>query len=317
MKFSNAFRRHWAAVRALAVLTVIFGAGYPLLVWLVAQAPGLHDRAQGSIIEADGRPVGSALIGQSFTDATGDPLPQYFQSRPSVGGYDPLATGGSNLGPESIVDTPADPAQLARGVDPAAAGFSPSLLTQVCARSAAIGERDGVDGSRPFCTGSGVGAVLAVLGPRDQRGTVSQPTRVISLNEPCAPGDPSPERSPKPFLERYAGVGVECARFGEDYSTGQIVPIRGSAPEHPQVPADAVTASASGLDPDISWEYAAIQIARVAAARHIGEEQVRAVVAAHRHGRALGILGEPRVDVLGVNVELDREYPLPGRPAGG
>ena len=51
--------------------------------------------------------MGSSLIGQSFTDADGNPLPQYFQSRPSAAGdgYDPLATSASNLGPESIVDT--------------------------------------------------------------------------------------------------------------------------------------------------------------------------------------------------------------------
>ena len=104
-------RQHWAALRALLVLTVIVGIAYPVFIWLVAQIPGLQDKADGSIIEADGKPVGSSLIGQSFTDADGNPLPQYFQSRPSAAGdgYDPLATSASNLGPESIVDTPGDP----------------------------------------------------------------------------------------------------------------------------------------------------------------------------------------------------------------
>ena len=305
MKFANLVRQHWASLRALLVLSVILGVGYPLLIWLVAQLPVLHDRAEGSIVTVGDTPVGSALIGQSFTDAAGRPLPQYFQSRPSVGGYDPLATGGSNLGPESIVDVPADPAQLARGVELAAAGFRPSLLTQVCARSVTVARLEGVDGSRPFCTGGGVGAVLSVIGPRDAGGNVTHPTRVVSVNEPCAPGE-------RPFLDSYAGVPVECARFGEDHAIGQIVPIRGDAPDQPAVPPDAVTASASGVDPDISPAYAEIQIARVARVRHLTEEQVRDVVAAHRSGRALGLFGEPRVNVLAVNLELDRKYPLAG-----
>src|SRR6202158_1073292 len=111
MRLSNLVRQHWAALRPLLVLTVITGIAYPLVIWLVALLPGLHDKAQGSIIEVNGKPVGSRLIGQLFTDSNGDPLPQYFQSRPSAAGngYDPLSTSASNLGPESIVDTPADP----------------------------------------------------------------------------------------------------------------------------------------------------------------------------------------------------------------
>ena len=149
---------------------MIFGFGYPLLIWLIAMIPGLHDKAEGSILTAGGKPVGSKLIGQLFTDSSGNPLPQYFQSRPSAAGsngYDPTASGGSSLGPESVVDTPADPAQLAAGKSASDAGFKPSLLTQVCSRSSAVGQLEGVDGSRPFCTGGGVGAVLSVIGPRD------------------------------------------------------------------------------------------------------------------------------------------------------
>jgi potassium-transporting ATPase KdpC subunit len=288
MNFSNLIRQHTAALRALLVLTVILGIAYPIVIWLVAQLPGLRDKADGSIIEVDGKPVGSSLIGQSFTDNDGNPLRQYFQSRPSAAGdgYDPLATSASNLGPESIVDAP----------------DKPSLLTLVCSRSAAIGEHEGVDGARPFCTGGGVGAVLSVIGPRDARGNVVHPTRVVSVNETCA-------TTPTPFVDTYEGVRVECAQPNEDYSVGQLVPIRGSAPADPQVPADGVTASGSGLDPDISLAYADLQIPRVAKARGVGEDQIRQVVADNSAGRLLGFVGEPRVNVLALNIALDEKYP--------
>ena len=289
MKFSSFVRIHWAALRALLVLTAITGLAYPLLVWLVAQIPGLHDKAEGSILTADGKPVGSRLIGQLFTGPAGKPLPQYFQSRPSAAGdgYDPLSSGASNLGPENIVDAPG----------------KPSLLTQVCTRSAAVGRLEGVDGSRPFCTGGGVGAVLSVIGPRDARGNVVHPTRVVSVNEPCA-------STPAPFLAGYEGVRVECAKDREDYSIGQIVPVRGAAPADPVVPADAVTAGGSGLDPDISPAYADLQVARVARARHVGPEQISKLVAQNRNGRALGFFGEPTVNVLRLNLQLDHWDPL-------
>jgi potassium-transporting ATPase KdpC subunit len=309
MKFSNLLRQHWAALRALLVLTVITGFAYPLVVWGIALLPGLHAKAQGSIVEVSGKPVGSKLIGQSFTDKDGNALPQYFQSRPSAAGagYDPLASGATNLGPESIVDTPADPSQLTPGADPSKAGFKPSLLTQVCSRSLAIGQLEKVDGSRPFCTGGGVGAVLSVIGPRDSSGNVIHPTQVVSINEPCSKPGSAPAAL---FQQLYEGVRVECAQYGQDYSVGQIVPIRGAASDHPAVPADAVTASASGLDPDISPAYADVQVARVAHARGISADQVRDAVHDNQHGRLLGFVGEPVVNVLQLNLELDRKYPV-------
>ena len=290
MNIGNLIRVHSAALRALLVLTVITGLAYPVLVWAIAQLPGLKDKADGSIVTAGGKVVGSSLIGQLFTDAKGNALPQYFQSRPSNAGtgYDPMASGAGNLGPESIVD----------------AG-KPSLLTQVCTRSYAVAEAEGLDrttGARPFCTADGVGAVLSVIGPRDATGNVTHPTKVVSVNQPCA-------TTKAPFLATYEGARVECATDGADYTAGQIVAIRGAAPADPQVPADAVTASGSGLDPDISVDYADLQVDRVAKARHLSADQVRALVRDNTTGRALGFMGEPRVNVLQLNLALDQQYP--------
>lgn len=262
-------RRHLAAVRALLLFTVVLGLAYPLAITGIAQLPGLHSRAEGSIVAGpDGTSAGSRIIGQSFTDADGAALLRYFQSRPSAAGdgYDPTSTSASNLGPEDVLDTP----------------DRTSLLTDVCARSKEIGEREGVDGSRPYCTPSGVGAVLVVL-----------PDRVVSANEACPA---------VPFLATYEGRAVVCA--SGDLSAGRVVPIRGSAPADPVVPADAVTASGSGLDPHISPAYAALQVPRVARERGLPEDRVRALVAEHTDGRTLGFLGEPGVNVLELNLAL-------------
>lgn len=186
-----------AAVRFLALATVVLGLLYPLAMTGLAQlvAPG---RADGSLVRVDGEVVGSALVGQAFTDAEGDPLPEYFQSRPSASGYDGAASGGTNLGPNSA-----------------------ELVELVEQRRAAVAELE--------------------------------------------------------------GVGVD------------------------DVPADAVTASASGLDPDISPGYAAIQVDRVAAARGVPADAVRELVAEHSSGRDLGVVGAPHVRVLELNLALDRE----------
>jgi K+-transporting ATPase ATPase C chain len=292
MRLPSWIAQHLAALRALLVMTVLVGLLYPLAMVAIARIPGLRGNADGSLLERDGTVVGSSLIGQSFADADGNPLPQYFQSRPSAAGdgYDPTSTSASNLGPEDVVDELPDPADPESG--------SQSLLTQVCARSKAIGELEHVNGSRPFCTPDGVGAVLAVFRADGLTGTV---TRAVSVNQACPA---------TPFVTRYEGVTVECANPGEDYSAGVVTPIRGSAPSVPAVPADAVTASGSGLDPHISPAYASLQAPRIAQARNISLDEVRQLIEAHTTSRFLGFMGEPTVNVLELNLDLDARHPV-------
>jgi len=186
------------ALRAMIVFTLVLGVGYTLLVTGIGQL-ALPWQANGSPVQnGSGDTVGSALIGQSFADADGDALPQYFQPRPSAAGdgYDAGASSGSNLGPENS-----------------------DLVSAIEERRAVIAEREGV-----------------------------------------APSE---------------------------------------------VPADAVTASGSGLDPHISPAYALLQVRRVAEARGLDESAVREVVEAHIQQRDLGLFGEPRVNVLELNLALD------------
>ena len=187
------------ALLVLIALTGITGVAYPLVVTGLGQLL-LRSQANGSLIERDGKAVGSELIGQPFAG------PTYFWSRPSATGpfpYNAGASSGSNLGP-----------------------INPALLDRV-----------------------------------------------------------------KSDVER----------------------IRKAHPGKGTVPVDLVTASASGLDPHISPASAFYQVERVAASRSLDPVAVRRLVEEHVEGRTFGLLGEPRVNVLALNLELDR---LPnGRPS--
>jgi K+-transporting ATPase ATPase C chain len=193
------------ALRVTAVTLVLTGLAYPLGVTGLARLL-FPRRAGGSLVaDATGRVVGSELLAQGFSS------PAYFQPRPSAAGekgWDPLASGGSNLGPTS------------------------RKLRQ---RGAAEVER-------------------------------------LRAGNPDAP-----------------------------------------AP----VPMELVAASASGLDPHLSPGAALWQAARVARARGVAEARIRAAVADAVEGRDLGVLGEPRVNVLLLNLALDRQFGRPGRGAIG
>lgn len=179
-------------IRVTAVLAVLLGIAYPLAVTGVGQA-AFRSRAEGSLVTRDGRVVGSSLLGQSFS------APAYFHPRPSVAGdgYDPLASGGSNLGPSNQ-----------------------RLLDAVAGRAAAVRAANGL-------------------------------------------------------------------------------------PDDAPVPVDAVTASASGLDPHISVAYARLQAPRVARARGLAVADVLRLVREHTQRRSWGFLGENGVNVLTLNLALD------------
>jgi len=197
-------RQHIAGFRFLLVFTVVCGFIYPLVMLGVSQL-AFHNQANGSLVSYNGHVVGSSLLCQEFVDAKGNPLPQWFQPRPSDAipspapkgdyGCDPTYSAASNLGPTN-----------------------PTEIADIEAQQKAISAFD-------------------------------------------------------------------------------HVPVS-------QIPADAVTASGSGLDPDISPANAYMQVDRVAAARHLPVAEVRALVAKFVQGRTLGFLGEPRVDVLTLNIAL-------------
>ncbi|BAJ29426.1 MULTISPECIES: potassium-transporting ATPase subunit KdpC [Kitasatospora] len=157
-------RTHLTALRMLLVMTVILGIAYPLLVTGISQL-AFPARANGSLVKSDGRPVGSGLIGQTFDlpkadgaapDAPAQPDPKWFQPRPSAGGYDPTASGASNLGPNSA-----------------------DLLKAVEERRAAVAAFDGVDPATVppdalTASGSGLDPHISVAYAREQVNRVAR-----------------------------------------------------------------------------------------------------------------------------------------------
>ena len=98
----SGLRFYWVALRAMLVFTAVLGVAYPLTITAIGQL-ALPTQSNGSLVLSGDKTAGSSLIGQSFTDASGAALPEWFQSRPSAAGtgYDASASSGSNLGPEN------------------------------------------------------------------------------------------------------------------------------------------------------------------------------------------------------------------------
>lgn len=189
------FRQLIPALKMTALLTVLTGLLYPAIVTGFCQALFRH-QANGSLIVRNGQVIGSSLLGQNFTQ------PGYFHPRPSAAGsngYDPTASGGSNLGPTS-----------------------------------------------------------------------------------------------QKLYDRVKVAAEQFRKENPDY-TGPI-------------PADALTTSASGLDPDISVANAKAQADRVAKARGASKSVIEGLIASATEDRSLGFLGEPRVNVLDLNLALDRQF---------
>lgn len=190
------------AIVVLLVLTAITGLAYPLAMTGIAGAI-FPARAQGSLIEKDGKVIGSALIGQEFKDD------KYFHGRPSA-----------TLAPD----------------------------------------------------------------PNDSTKTVSAPYNAANS------GGSNLGPTSKALADRLK----------ED-----VDELKAENP-NTAVPVDLVTTSASGLDPDISPEAAQFQVPRVAKARNLSEDSLKVLVASNTQGRLLGLFGEPRVNVLALNLALDR-----------
>jgi K+-transporting ATPase ATPase C chain len=234
--------------RMMVVFTILTGFIYPAVVTVLSQVM-FRDQANGSLIVSNGSVVGSRLIGQAFS------RPEYFQPRPSAAGsgYDPTASGGSNLGPTS--------AKLFNGT------------------------------TKKDDKGHEVADFVGIR------------VRVVHY---CIDNGLAFDSSVPIDTFRDAHGNLDDARLSDAFSVSDKPLV--FTPKEP-LPADAVTASASGLDPHISPRNAELQAARVAKARGVPVEQVQALVNQYTEGRDLGFLGEPRVNVLVLNLALDQAKP--------
>ncbi len=257
-------RQLLTAVGMVVVMTLVCGLAYGFALTGIGEAAFGH-QANGSPVTEGGKVVGSSLIGQPFTDAKGNPIPRYFQSRPSdavtssaTGNI--TVSGASNLGPSN----------------PLLIGFVPGVNTP-------IGK-----GGKPL--------------PTNPYATPADPF--------CVPVDTT--RAAAPVISPTPGEQLAKNRDGSYVCDPNTVPERAIAYRHEfglpadaAVPVDAVTASGSGLDPDISIANADLQAPTVARVRGLSLATVMAQVKDNTTGRSLGVLGDPGVNVLTLNLALD------------
>jgi potassium-transporting ATPase KdpC subunit len=240
--------------RVTVALIVLLGVVYPFAVWGVGRI-AFRYQGDGSLVKVNGKVVGSALIGQNFADEQGNPLPQYFQPRPSAAGsngYDPTSSGGSNLGPTN-----------------------PSL----------VGNNIDDPQNNPYKT------------PADPYCVPVQATDKSGKPQSDAQGNAVYQKNPDgTYVCNSSTVPERVIAYRQFNDLGADTPV----------PVDAVTASGSGLDPDISEANALDQAARVARVRHLDPAKVTALVHQHTRGRGWGVLGDPTVNVLDLNLALDR-----------
>ncbi|HXZ99914.1 MAG TPA: potassium-transporting ATPase subunit C [Candidatus Binatia bacterium] len=255
----NLSRHLLSSLILTVVVGVVIGLAYPLALFGIGQA-AFKNQADGSLITRNGEIVGAVNVGQAFVNKNGNPLLQYFQSRPSATSptpYNAAASGASNLGPS----------------DPRLVGFIPGFNT--------VGLGGSASATNPFAT------------PQDPY---------------CVPVDPNGN----PVLSPSPGQKYQKNKDGSYVCDPNTIPERAIAyrelnglPANTTVPVDAVTASASGLDPDISVENADLQASRVARVRHLSLSTVMGLVNANTSGPMLGFLGERIVNVLQLNLALD------------
>jgi K+-transporting ATPase ATPase C chain len=316
----------WASIAATIALGAVCCVAYPFVVWLIAQTV-FPIQANGSLVTKDGtltsddsQAVGSYLIGQQFS------LPGYFHPRPSAannaagasfsstGGYDPTASGGTNLGPLSdelingATTQPSAPAatqptaQASSTTQPAATQ-AVAAATSPASQPAEVLTFDGVRlRTLHYAMDNGITFKLYTTSQDDGRHLDEVPLSKY-LNADGTLNDTAlVDAFPHPESDAPDKKPLVATDFTD--SSGKPVAI----------PGDAVTSSGSGLDPHISPENAAFQIARVAKARNITPDQVQALIDAHTDQPGLGFLGDPGVNVLMLNIALDAKYPLPPPP---
>jgi K+-transporting ATPase ATPase C chain len=274
------------------ILTIICCGAYPLVIWAISQAVFPH-QANGSLVKKDGTnavkdedAVGSSLIGQNFS------LPQYFHPRPSAAGsgYDPTSSGGSNLGPlsDKLINGVTNPATTQPTTQPESLAFDGVRLRTI-----------------HYATDNGIAFKLyhATYTKHDD-GTYSLDRH-----------DEVPFKTLQDGQGNWNDVALVDAfphpTSDDEYSRTVLIAGDFAQP----IPADAVTASGSGLDPHISPENAAIQAQRVADARHVPVEKIKALIDQKTDQPSLGFLGDPGVNVLMANLALDTTYPVPAPPA--